>query len=491
MTLTPETGNPHCQARLEGLIENGDLPRLVDGLRDAQAANQGHLSVCLDSPGGSFLEGSRIAAFIEDNRIGTVIDDGDQCRSACSLIFMLGAADQSGARLTSDIGDNRVLLEFNRKMHINATLGFHRPAATLNTTRSYSAAEMESAFRIAIDSALEFMRIANRWKASEGASAMKPDLIENLLQHEGSEDFFYIDTVDKAGRYDIEVFGYSPPSRLSAVQAMNVCDNASNWVAGLAQFPVVDAAPDTLAQLTFRQSEMWTVAGPRTELHPVYYVRGRDIFHHRAGGGGGERVCQVAFRPTISSQYGNSLSVSACGGDGVLGQSFGEFCHLDEPSDAMTIISQLSIYPSDTKLSELEAVSRQIETNAAEIERALMPAATYKCSKDDGSFVSVVTRGEALPIRQTEHSDSDVIAYALPFTRLPRGDSAGRVIGSDEQRTACLNACQAERADPSLQSDGAEQVKATLDACFKDNLLRWSVTLPDGQIGWASAFYLR
>jgi hypothetical protein len=61
---------------------------------------------------------------------------------------------------------------------------------------------------------------------------MKPDLIQGMLQHIGN-DMLMIDTVDKVGRWDIEVTGIAEPSLLSEEQAFYACENSLQWQNGL------------------------------------------------------------------------------------------------------------------------------------------------------------------------------------------------------------------------------------------------------------------
>lgn len=63
---------------------------------------------------------------------------------------------------------------------------------------------------------------------------MKPDLIQGMLQHIGN-DMLMIDTVDKVGRWDIEVIGAAEPSLLSEEQAFYACENSLQWQDGLTE----------------------------------------------------------------------------------------------------------------------------------------------------------------------------------------------------------------------------------------------------------------
>lgn len=481
---------PHCVARLSEQIVAGDLRSLQAKLPDlrAQSKQTGQrLALCLDSPGGSLLEATRIAAFIETNRIGTVVDDGAVCLSACSVIFMLGAQDQPGTSLTVDIGENRVLLEFSRRLHVNGSLGFHRPDFSL-ADGTYTAQDVKQSFDLAILASLEFLKIANRWKISEGAPAMKADLIEALLSHEG-QDFFYIDTVDKAGRWDIEVFGYDAPDRLSAREAMNACDNLSNWTTGLAAIPVQNADTETLKRFTTRYAA-WSQDGgdPSLVYTPVYSLSGRDAFFH-ADGAAGERYCQVSFDPWTHRNGTQNLTVSACGGDSILGTSFFEYCGPEDVSPEMAFYDALPAFPSDTRLSDLPAVAHAISAQADEIETSLMPAAGLSCGIPEDHQIAVVAPEGHVLLREFDSPSATPLARAENFTILQRGSNTGVLVGTPAQRDTCFEACTAPTKD--LPDSERQEIFDQTNACFNEGIVWWSIRLRDGSDGWASARYLR
>ena len=99
MAIPPATHA--CTHRLDGYIENGDAERVIsqlkvdlpdDGSRLDYTNDQAVL--CLNSPGGSLTDAARIAnAIVNELRygLGTKIESGDSCLSACAIIFMAGA----------------------------------------------------------------------------------------------------------------------------------------------------------------------------------------------------------------------------------------------------------------------------------------------------------------------------------------------------------------------------------------------------------------
>lgn len=482
-TLQP-SDHPSCDLLLKGEIKVGDAAQIETGLNAALTANPGrHLRLCLDSPGGALRESARLARFIEDNRIGTVIEDGASCLSACSLIFMLGARDVTEHGLAHAIDTGRLLLTFDRWMHTNATLGFHRPSISLDAAKQYSGQDVEAAFRIAILSTLEFMQAANQWKLRENAPSIQADLIEELLKHEGNSDFYYIDTVDKAGRWKIGVFGYDLPKALGAREALTLCDNASNWVAGLAPAPVDSAEIDTVSALTSRAAYFGDGADG-----PVYSnffdVIGRDMVYHQTNGqGGSERFCRVEFSFTGSPRQ---LSVMACGGDNVFGHSVGVSCLGGDPADEFLIdVDPLGIFPSALPLNQLESAARRMERETVEMELALLYDDTI-CTPAAGAMIGIATQGDRLPLYATPEGDGVLVALADAFTRFPRAEDNPRVTGTDAERAGCLSACAALAEDPT----NAEAVR-DMRTCIDGGHMRWPLALPDGSTAWGDARLLR
>lgn len=487
-TLEP-VDSPHCLARLSGQIVEGDSQKVLEALPGwkARAEFPRDLAVCLDSPGGSLLEGTRIAALVEENRIGTVIDDGAVCLSACSIIFMLGAVD--GGELTTDIGENRVLLEFSRRLHVNGTLGFHRPSFEA-PDRSYSRADIQKSFDLAILSSLEFMRMANRWKPAEGAPAMKADLVEALLEHKG-QDFFYIDTVDKAGRWDITIFGYDAPRRTSAREALNACDNLSNWHVGGTPPPVRNADTDTLRRLTTRYAQGSLRAGEPVEIFtPIYSLSGRDAFFH-ADGRMGERYCQIDMDTYDGPDGDRVMTVGACGGDSVLGTSFFEYCGPQDVTPVMEVYDMITIFPSETPLRDLPEMARRIEVEADEIETALMPPAGLSCGAAEDHMIGVVAPEGHVVLHERPDPTSDQVGKAYNYSRLWRGKISGKLFGTEEERATCLDACTGWADAAELPADDRQKLIDTITACFDNDIIWWNADLGNGKEGWASARYLR
>ncbi|PSJ52100.1 hypothetical protein C7I84_26840 [Mesorhizobium ephedrae] len=71
---------------IKGEIVQGDSERFLDAV-----GNREKVAVYLESPGGLLREALKIGAEIRLRNYGTVVDAGDECFSACGLIWVSGA----------------------------------------------------------------------------------------------------------------------------------------------------------------------------------------------------------------------------------------------------------------------------------------------------------------------------------------------------------------------------------------------------------------
>lgn len=221
-----KASSPRCVIMIQGDIVEGDFDKFVSLGKLLLPGDNGESTagntVCLDSPGGSLSEGVKFARYFYDEGIGTVVDEGQGCYSACAIMFMMGIAT----------GDEVSFV--NRKLHVGGKLGFHRPYLRIPPGESVDVSEMEVAYDAALSGALDLIAVANSKSPWSSDPMMKPDLMQKMLQHIG-EDMLMIDTVDKAGRWDIELIGMAEPSLLSEEQAFYACENSLQWQNGLTE----------------------------------------------------------------------------------------------------------------------------------------------------------------------------------------------------------------------------------------------------------------
>lgn len=146
---------------------------------------------CLNSPGGSLVEGVAMASVFKDLRVPTKIEAGAICESACALAFMGG---------TQGFIENDVTIR--RYLHPQGKLGFHSPALAIPEGQ-YTQANVERAFQIALDAIATINeQLTSQNDVSE--PYVKPSLISALLRTP-ARDMLYVDTVDLAGQWGIDV----------------------------------------------------------------------------------------------------------------------------------------------------------------------------------------------------------------------------------------------------------------------------------------------
>lgn len=205
-----------CNFRIEGRIQTG----LLDEIKKKFSKEYiGRDLVCLDSPGGSFPEALRIADFFKSKPVATKIEAGARCESACALMFMAGNFSYFEGGKSAW-----------RVLHPRGRLGFHAPHLPLRA-ESYPKEEVENAWNISLDvvsNTIFQLILAHRDFEDGGERAMKVSLLGHMLKTPGA-DMYYIDTVDKVGRWDISIFPVKNFSPRSDRDYLHACFNKLSW----------------------------------------------------------------------------------------------------------------------------------------------------------------------------------------------------------------------------------------------------------------------
>ncbi|MCA9421881.1 MAG: hypothetical protein KC592_12745, partial [Nitrospira sp.] len=209
--VVQRVNNEKCGIALTGQIEKGDLDKLT-----ALAVYYSVTSaVCLDSPGGSFSEAIEISKYLYENGFGTYVGNDARCLSACAIVFMFG-------NFSTEVGPTA-----NRTIHVNGKVGFHRPTVAAIQSAKYGSEDVEHAFDLALESIWRFFQLANqpmRGRRSQ-ATAFPADLFENMISRKGPTGFFYLDQIQSALQWDIEVDGLRRLDRFGSEALYNVCNN--------------------------------------------------------------------------------------------------------------------------------------------------------------------------------------------------------------------------------------------------------------------------
>lgn len=207
-----------CRVDIEGPIESGDFEKLA-ALKDQLVIDNGESTsgslICLNSPGGSLVDGLKMARFILDEGVGTRIRNGKECQSICAIMFMMGNARGSEVAF------------LDRRMHAGSTLGFHRPYLSIIEAREFTSGDVEAAYDIGIESVYDLMSLANTPTPWHDSRMIEPDLMELMAGTPGT-GMYLIQTVEQATRWQIGVDGLPEFGRLSRAHLMFACENALN-----------------------------------------------------------------------------------------------------------------------------------------------------------------------------------------------------------------------------------------------------------------------
>jgi len=201
--------------------------------------------VYLNSTGGSFSEGLKLAGLFRELGIGTIVRTGNRCLSACAVSFLGGTRHLC---LDGDTGSYR-------RLQPGAQLGFHAPRLVV-PERSYTKTQIASAYDTAVK---QIGQLVDEIKKA----GMKASLAVEMLKV-GVSDFYYIDTIGKAGRWGFDV-AIPKNSKPTPNQLVTACANADAWMNDSFQ-PTADfenlpseMTTETLAGL-YRQDRLGTMS---------------------------------------------------------------------------------------------------------------------------------------------------------------------------------------------------------------------------------------
>lgn len=256
--------SPQCQITLDGPIEAGDADKLAAAFEAAPPGDE-NVRLCLNSPGGSYGEGLRmISIILQRTNVATVVDQGAQCFSACAFLFLAG-----NTRVSED-GE----LAPDRTLDVRATIGFHAPYLKSGTTTQSPEASAEN-YRRGVHAIAKMLEIDRRELFPRG-------LLAKALQV-GPDYLLYIDTIEKAGVWSIELKGYRAPGSLTEAMLDQACRNKDFWTNYSHSF-LSRPADDPDEFHGFRQSDFPEIRG---SSEPIHLVDGKyrlilDLFGYEA-----------------------------------------------------------------------------------------------------------------------------------------------------------------------------------------------------------------
>ncbi|MCB1383892.1 MAG: hypothetical protein KDJ73_13385 [Notoacmeibacter sp.] len=202
-----------CTHRFTGTLENGDIAAFEAIATD----NANYAVLCLDSPGGSFGEAVRIARLLSEKNIGTRIEGGAACESACALIFMAG-------RHVSEQAERAVRW---RVLHPRGKLGFHAPALVV-PEGNYDKDTVNRAYDVALGTVGSAITELILTGEPDGGYNIRMSLLGVMLGTP-ADSMHHITTTGEAGRWDIAVGPLDMPFPKDAKALSRGCMNAWAW----------------------------------------------------------------------------------------------------------------------------------------------------------------------------------------------------------------------------------------------------------------------
>lgn len=196
-----------CNLKLDGPIEAGDLERLKSAA--SRFEETAEIKLCLNSPGGSYLEGLRLIEFIlsDLHSLSTTIERDAECLSACALLFLVGHNKNQEMRPA-------------RRLHSLGILGFHGPYIKPGH-QDYDPQLMMKANRAGYKAVGRLLEL--------NYPLLFPVSLLATTLDKGFDAYVFVDTIAKIGAWDIELTGYRRPKQLTIGMLDQACLNFESW----------------------------------------------------------------------------------------------------------------------------------------------------------------------------------------------------------------------------------------------------------------------
>lgn len=226
-----------CTHGLTGQIGLDDLAKIQALPTDPQTV------LCLDSPGGVCRAGVQIGAYMRETGIGTRLEENAICESACAIVFMSGTYHADTPRYGPKYeGGWQLGPQLWRSMHPTARLGFHAPRLNVPEGQ-YDEATVLKAYDIALQGLSEFATTLMMQGDQGDYILWDPNLYAQMIATPHDE-MLYIDTVETAGRYKIEIGPMvAPPKQPDARTLIQACVTHYGWAESLGSDTYADALP--------------------------------------------------------------------------------------------------------------------------------------------------------------------------------------------------------------------------------------------------------
>ncbi len=455
------SGDQLCQIRLNGEIVSGDKAKLEKLVKEAKVRkyfeddgeSTSSWRMCLSSPGGSLSEAAEISEYIFETGIGTVIEKNQKCMSACSWVFMMGFT-----RGVEEINYT------NRRMHFTSTLGFHAPSLNLDGYEILTREEVERALKVMNKAVYRLLKLSNSFELN-GEFAVASDLLEEAFKNDGAEQFYLIDSVNKAGRWRIPIFGIEWPSMIDISSGVRACNNLTRWKNSLN-----DGASIEVDQYPLNQSKS-------TEYHLDVFGSDSGYFGHR---------CKLSRKIV---KYGDQAYINICGENQSNGSLLGDIsCLLEDDFDEQKYHSYpaVSILPASTKLknipAELKKIDRRARLEVAALENRRVKTET-SCVLGY-SHAKIVNVNQFVNIRAGASLADRVVATANRGQRVQVVQPNSWWFKETKRGRQCSEICSRYHQTPT-NSTLASQAKQ----CVDDKEI-WTKVRVNGREGYVSVYFL-
>lgn len=243
-----------CILRLQGTIEKGDAKIFEEKWCQAAKKKSPEFNceqhsfwpespkICLDSAGGSFTEAIKIGDRIH-HFMGTAIENGSVCLSACAIIFMAGS-------IYSDIEGHPGYPV--RTMQVGGKLGFHAPDLVV-PEGEYTQEQVKKAYELSVKTTAELSSRLDKF--------FFPLSLFTAMYSTSPNEFYYIEYVGQAAQWDISIAGVSIPTQITKSQLADACLNAAALYdnSGLVFFKQQHSEQEILEHILYRKKNPYEV----------------------------------------------------------------------------------------------------------------------------------------------------------------------------------------------------------------------------------------
>lgn len=460
LTFTRQADLPAgCTTLATGPIERGDRDRLRAVL-PGNAGGAPYVAttprLCLDSPGGDFLEGLRIALYLGRTGIATHVAADHRCLGACAITFLGG---------TRAIDGDPVTRALDRSIHTLATLAFHPPRLVVPDDQ-FTRTQVIRAYDDAMFATSEVFATLDNLDISR-------DFAREVFAVRSGKNL-PIDTVSRTIDVGLKVEGLRPlPAEMSAPQLRAICERIDP-----------EMRPDHLDQPdgphTFEQA-----VGMALSPAPTGARRGAWLTGYRSEGDLYWTVCEVRWFQPSAGPGGVSARVlqqPAWNGQrdapGDAPPTVAEVETLaDQATGAFTFFEPIAIFSGDTPLADLAGDGQHTPVTTPVIAAPPSLCAPTAQAYQVTNVKNFATLRDQPGFGATVLEEVDKDARVVPTAQ----DDSALSIQTEACVTACLPAANATPSDIEI---------ANALACRGSNDVWWQVQTTAGTRGWMSARYL-